>query len=190
MNDELKPKSRFLGLPFSSGESTSFRLGRPRNDTFKEKPQVSRPKASGRPELQRIAKPRAGKMPALRRVATHTLKPGATKSRAACDQSEQELERELELPRGVGSRRYDPCGGAVVAAGKSHRVRRRKVCAIQHVESFRAKLHSILLRNIEVFGESGVKVVEPGPNESSASHISERACSGQQESIAIEVMAC
>src|SRR5438445_13317507 len=101
--------------------------------------------------------------------------------------SEQELQRKLDLPRGVGRLRDDPRGGAIIIPRKSHGVRRRKIRAIQQVEGLHPKLQPVLLTEGEVLEQRRVKIGEPRPNERSTRHVSEGPRTPQQATVATEI---
>src|SRR5207245_9230082 len=76
--------------------------------------------------------------------------------------SEQELQCKLDLPRGVGRLRDDPRGGAIVIPRKSYGVWRRRICAIQQVESFHPELQPVICSETEVLERVGVRWVVDG----------------------------
>src|SRR5260370_20877067 len=115
---------------------------------------------------------------------------GGAPAKAKADSSEQELQRELNLPRGVGRLGDHPRRRAEISAREGHGIGQREVCAIQHVESLDPELQPVLFGETEVLEQRRVKIGEPRSNEGSARHVTECAGKRQRESIRIEIPPC
>jgi len=114
--------------------------------------------------------------------------------------SEQELERELNLPRGGGRRGDHSLWGADAACGASEPIRaRRAIVASEHnrigvreiglienVEELGPKLQGPLLADLELLEKWGVHVDQPRASECSARNIAERPGKRDQERVGVE----
>src|SRR5438067_2399189 len=99
--------------------------------------------------------------------------------------SKQELQRELDLPRGRG-RGNDPRGRAIVIARENDWVGRRKVGMVEEVEGLHPKLQIHVLSDAELLEQRGVKIGQPRPYECPARHIPESPGKWLQKSVGIE----
>src|SRR5436190_15103138 len=103
---------------------------------------------------------------------------------------EQELQRELDLPRGRG-RTGNLAGRLAVtvvrgAALENDPIRVREIRVIENIERFRAELQRLALPDGDPFEEGGVDVEQARAAERTASRVPEGAGSRHREGTGIE----
>jgi hypothetical protein len=95
--------------------------------------------------------------------------------------SEEQLQCELDLPRGRCGIVNDPARGAVVAARENYLVREREIGMIQNVEQLGPELHVQSFTDSDPLQERRVHIEQARPTQRSARHVSERSLERKHE---------
>src|SRR5438034_8207476 len=101
-------------------------------------------------------------------------------------QSEQQLQRELDLPRCRGRRRNDSARGAVLGTLEKNLIRIREIRVIQDIESLGAELQIQSLTDSHSLQQRGVEHEQARSSQRSARHVPEGSLERQPERFRIE----
>src|SRR5437773_5544014 len=101
-------------------------------------------------------------------------------------QSEQQLQRKLDLPRCRGRRRDDAARGAVLVALEKNLIRVREIRVIQNIERLGAELQIQSLTDSHSLQQRGVEHEQARGSQRSARHVPEGSLERQHEGFRIE----
>src|SRR5213594_1468213 len=100
--------------------------------------------------------------------------------------SEQQLERELDLARRCRRTVNGPARGGVLRARENHLIRVREIGVIENIERLSAELHIQALTDSDPLQKRRVDIEEPRSTKRPASHVPEGPLGGQDKSPRIE----
>src|SRR5436309_1871829 len=100
--------------------------------------------------------------------------------------SEQQLERELDLARRCRRSVNGPARGTVLGALENHLIRVCEVGVIENIERLGAELHIESLSDFDPLQERRVDIEQARPTQRSASHVPESPLGRQYEGSRVE----
>src|SRR5712691_1393139 len=116
----------------------------------------------------------------------YLMRPSVKSVQSAAHFSEQQLQRELYLPRGRGRVCNDATRGTVLGALENNLIREREIGVIENIERLGPELQLQCLTDFHVLEQRRINVEQARTTERSASHVPEGPLCRQYKSSRVE----